>query len=126
MSKQPLRDHEVARLDEHEADQRARRVVVDRLEDGLAQRQQLEVLLHHLDLVAVQVQHRDQDARALGPGVAVLAPIFTQRIGPSRRPGTWRRRTRPLHQGTVIVLHQVGDRLADATPAEPLDYESHG
>ena len=44
------------------------------LEDGPPQGQQLQVLLHYLDVVAVRVQHGERQVLALGPVVTVIVP----------------------------------------------------
>jgi len=80
---QALDDHELARLDQDRADQLPGRVVVDRLEDGPPQREQLEVLLHHVDVVAVRVEHGERHVTPLGPVVAVVV-VHAQGGGPVR------------------------------------------
>ena len=83
---QAFHDHELARLDEHRAAQLAGGVVVDGLEYGPAERQELQVLLHHLDVVAVRVQHGERHVLALRPVVAVVV-VHAQRGCPVRAQG---------------------------------------
>jgi hypothetical protein len=47
-------------------------MVVDRFQDGVAERQQLQVLLHDLDVVAVGVQRGERQPVTLFPVVAVI------------------------------------------------------
>ena len=62
-------------------------MVVDGLEDGPAEGQQLEVLLHHIDVVGVGVEWRDAELSALGPVVAVVV-VDADRRAPVRAQGT--------------------------------------
>ena len=135
---QAFHDHEVARLDEHRADQLTGGVVVDRLENGPAKRQQLQVLLHHLDVVAVRVQHGERHVPALRPVVAVVV-VHAQRGRPVRAQGRGdapgqrglargavagdREHHRPLRLWLVVtpqphelVRHSRGPRLRPAIP----------
>ena len=69
---QALDDHELARLHQHRAPEGAVLVVVDGLEDGVAEGEQLEVLLHDVDVVAVGVERRERLGLALDPVVLVV------------------------------------------------------
>ena len=71
--------------------ERAGVVVVDRLEDRVAGGEQLQVLLHDVDVVAVRVQGGEREMLALGPVVAVVvihahrrAAIRAEGLGPGR------------------------------------------
>jgi hypothetical protein len=61
-------------------------VVVDRLQDRLTEGEELEMLLHDLDVVALRVERREREALALGAVVAVVVvdadrgdPLRTER-----------------------------------------------
>ena len=69
---QPFGHHEVTRFDEHRPIEPAGAVVVDRLQDGLPERQQLQVLLHDFDVVAGRVQRSERQTLAFLPVVAVV------------------------------------------------------
>ena len=56
-------------------------MVVDRLEDRTAHGQQLKMLLHHVDVVALRVKHGERDAAAFIPVVAVVV-VHADRGGP--------------------------------------------
>jgi hypothetical protein len=69
---QPLDDDELRRLDQHRPSQLPGVVVVDRLEHRLAHREQLQVLFHDLQVVAVRMQGGERLVAALGPVVPVI------------------------------------------------------
>ena len=90
----PLGDHEFRRLHQHRPVEGAGLVVVDRLEDRLAQRQQLQVLLHDVDVVAGRVERRERERLSLLAVVPVVVvdadggdPIGAERVDQPLRQG---------------------------------------
>ena len=69
---QPLDDHELPGLDQDRPGQLPGRMVVDGLEDGTPEGQQLQVLLHHVHVVALGVEHGERDRPPFRPVVAVV------------------------------------------------------
>ncbi len=72
VAEQPFDDRELLRIDAHERAEGAVVVLVDRLQDRLAAAQVHEVLAHHVEVVAVRVQRRDAQLRALAAVVPVV------------------------------------------------------
>ena len=97
-------------------------MVVDRLQDGLAHAQQLQVLLHDLDVVAVGVQRGERQRLALDAVIAVVVVHADRRdpLRPERRHQTLGDRGLA---GGAVARDRQHDRSGDAAvgSARPMD-----
>ena len=110
---QALDDDEFPRLHENRPLQGACAVVVHGLQNRLAESEELEVLLHDLDVVALRVEGSEGKVAALGPVVAVVV-VDTDRGDALRAEGSGQ----PAGQGRLAGGAVAGDgehRRPDAT-----------